>query len=539
MKSRSLILYWLILLAATVVTGLWIFRLLQHEEQRIAATRMAARQQSAQSVADDVRLIVEEAKDGLMARLDAAPAGDLPGYLTDLERSNPLVRNVYIWSRERGLILPDSAQGLTAEQQGFRQRYDRILTGDQSWPVTAPQEQAFSRPAKSSRMEVRQLASASPAGSGSRGWITWFWQDQLYLLGWVSTGDGTTRFGAELEMSALLSRLVTALPSPPAGEMYALLDANGFAFAQRGEVEVTPDLNPLAMASLGPTLPHWSFAIYETSGGPAIGNTSLGVAAGSIAGVLMLAILSAGSLLLWQARRSALEARQRTNFVSNVSHELKTPLTTIRMYSEMLAEGRVKEDAKRTQYLEVITRESERLTRLVNNVLDFSRLEQGRKQYRAERLDATSVLRLILEGQTDRLRESGLHLETILPEESVHVVCDRDALEQAVLNLLDNAVKYAAGGGRVRVELTRKDAQCMIVVEDAGPGIPAAQRAKLFQQFHRADDSLTAKTPGFGLGLSISRRLIEDHGGTLTFEPSSSNGARFTITLPCATEVTS
>jgi signal transduction histidine kinase len=209
------------------------------------------------------------------------------------------------------------------------------------------------------------------------------------------------------------------------------------------------------------------------------------------------------------------------------------------MYAEMLAEGRVSDPDKRTHYLHVITRESQRLTRLVNNVLDFSRLEQGRKNYHPTRLDLGESLAEILEGQTGRLQEAGLEVVTAWAPGAAMVKVDRDALEQAVLNLIDNAIKYAATGGRLTVQLEPQGAAWCVSVQDKGPGIPADQREKIFRQFHRVDDSLTGASGGFGLGLSIARRLMADQGGTLVCEAAPGGGARFVITLPAAPEESS
>lgn len=539
LKTRAVILYWLVLLVATLASGALMLRLLDIERRQIAATRLSTLQQQARLMADDLVLTIEEAKETLLKDLAEVPEDQVDAALLDLERTHPLVRNAFRWTREGGLQRPRAADGLSGEQLLFSTRYQKLFSGQQAWPADRTPEAADAYAGASSTRQTMRLmakagargrASAPPASSG--GWITWFWEDQLYLLGWVADPARDRVHGVELEMAALLSRLAVALPEPSPDVVFAILDGNGQLFTQRGSAEITSRSRPFALATLGPTLPHWNVAIYQTLAGAQVGTTALGLAGFGVVAVLMLAILSAGSLLLWQTRRSLREARQRTSFVSNVSHELKTPLTTIRMYAEMLAEGRVAGDARRAHYLGVITRESQRLTRLVNNVLDFSRLEQGRKQYRPERLDMAATLQQVLDGQADRLKEAGLKVDIDLPAEAAVVWADRDAVEQAILNLLDNAVKYGATGGRLLAALTRRGAHWQLAIEDAGPGIPAAHRDRLFQQFHRVDDSLTAKVPGFGLGLSISRRLVEDQGGTLTYEPAAGGGARFLLALP-------
>lgn len=529
MKARALVMYWMILLAATLAAGAWMFQLLRGEQRRIESERRAALEVKARSVADDVILVVEQAKDAALSLVAALGPNPTPDALARLEREQPLIRNAFRWSRDRGIEYPLASDGLSSEQDNFLKRYQRLLAGTEAWPDAGRKSDADG--GLSSRVQLWKAATSAAPVATQRGWLTWFWEDELFELGWIESADRAMRFGVELEMPAVLSRVATALPPTADGQVMAIVDGNGRIFAQRGGREITNTVAAIATASLGPALPHWSISIYEQRIAGAVAQ-SWRVTTGAMVAVLLLAILSAGSLLLWQAGRSAREARRKTTFVSNVSHELKTPLTTIRLYAEMLTEGRVADDAKRHHYLGVITRESERLTRLVNNVLDFSRLEQGRKKYQLHRFDAAEAVRQLLAGQQDRLKEAGMALDSDIPATPVLVESDRDAIEQTLLNLLDNAVKYAAGGRRVRVVLGCDSEHWRLAVEDAGPGIAAGQRARLFQPFHRADDSITAGVPGFGLGLSISRRLVEDLGGTLSFEPAAGGGARFVMSFP-------
>jgi len=224
-----------------------------------------------------------------------------------------------------------------------------------------------------------------------------------------------------------------------------------------------------------------------------------------------------------------LEAARKTSFVSNVSHELKTPLTTIRMYAEMLGEKRVPEEERREHYLKVIIEQSRRLTRLVDNVLDFSRIEQRRKRYRIEPLDAVAEARALIENQRPRIEQSGLALKLELPESCAARPLDRDVLEQALINLLDNAIKYAVEGGEVLIEW--REPGC-IACCDRGPGIPHSQRERVFRSYHRVDDSLTARQSGCGLGLTIARQLLRGIGGELTYEARPGGGACFLVRLP-------
>ena len=237
-----------------------------------------------------------------------------------------------------------------------------------------------------------------------------------------------------------------------------------------------------------------------------------------------LALVLGGVLLVLEITRERRESMLKTGFVSNVSHELKTPLTAVRLSAEMLREGRVKEEAQ-ARYLEVIVRESERLTRLVDNVLDFGRLERGRRKFNLEARDVNELLS-VAEAQRPRVEAAGLTLMVRSAPMPVMRTFDLDAVGQVLVNLIDNAVKYAASGKTVEVSVSERGE---ITVADRGPGIAAKHRSRIFERFYRCDDSITAKSSGSGLGLSIASRLMAGMGGELVFAPRAGGGAVFTI----------
>ena len=232
------------------------------------------------------------------------------------------------------------------------------------------------------------------------------------------------------------------------------------------------------------------------------------------------------------AKRNMLDARQKTSFVSNVSHELKTPLTSIRMFAELLLERRVRDKDKKNKYLGIIVSESRRLTRLVNNVLDFSRLEQGKKKYNMEAVDMVSFLMELVEFHKPRIKDADMEYHINIPDRDIIISTDRDALEQVILNLMDNAIKYADTGGEISLSMEADEKEVEIRIEDRGPGIPDTHRNKIFDKFHRVDDSLTATKQGSGLGLSIAKRMMEDIGGGLFYMPRQGGGSCFTVKIP-------
>jgi signal transduction histidine kinase len=387
--------------------------------------------------------------------------------------------------------------------------------------------------------EVSQVAQnevyrAKDVVADRRGWQPAVIDGRLHLFGWVQPGGAGEVRGVELELAALISRLGGALPAElGSGEGYALRDDQGRVLHQAGAVprDADPVLRVPFAAAL---LPGWDVTAYLTSGyvtsGSGEGFFWVSVL---LVAIFVAAILAGGSLLLWQARRSEEEAAQKTSFVANVSHEFKTPLTTIRLYSELLEQGRVRDQAQGGEYLRTIGRETQRLARLVNNALDFSRLEQGRKKYARERIDLTKEIARLLDTQAPRVGEAGLVLKRELPAGIVEVTADRDAIEQIVLNLIDNACKYAAEGGEVVVAVnSRAGGGAEIRVSDRGPGVPPEHRARIFEKFHRVDDALTAEKTGAGLGLSIARQLARGLGGELRYEARAGAGAEFVLELP-------
>jgi len=535
--ARPLIIAWLLLLTAALAIGGLAIHLLRGQEQSLAVAAAETRRQSLAASAESISLAVAEARDTLAVTLQTLPADNLIDTLETWRLDNPLVRNVFVWQPGSGLLHPDPLYPTRDEERAFLQRYAELFAGQAVWSPPAADDPLISGQAQA-RRELRDLAkslsaevASAPGPTGATGWLPWFWGDGLHLLVWADQPDGR-RYGLEIEMAALLSRLVTALPEPQeASETLALLDDHGRAVHQRG----TADLSTrpvIAMATpIGAALPHWQIALYQdVDAQPA--TQGVLVLGGLLTLVLVVAILLGGSLLLWQARRSLRDARRKTSFVANVSHELKTPLTTIRMYSEMLEEQAEIEPERQRRYLGVISSEARRLTRLVNNLLDFSRLEQGHKQYHLQPVNLAQLVEHTLAGQSVLLEANEIQLELILPQNPVTCHTDSDAVEQSLLNLIDNAVKYAAEGKSLTVEMTTSGPNIEIHIDDRGPGIPASHAAQIFEMFHRVDNSLTTRKQGAGLGLSIARQLLRDLGGDLTFSPVVGGGSRFTLRLP-------
>jgi signal transduction histidine kinase len=215
-----------------------------------------------------------------------------------------------------------------------------------------------------------------------------------------------------------------------------------------------------------------------------------------------------------------------------VSHELKTPLALIRLFAETLELGRVQSEEKARQYYRLINKESQRLTQLINNILDFSRIEAGRKEYRFAPTDVGRVVVDVVDAYRFQIEQNGFELDVGVAENLPEVDADKEALGQALLNLVNNAIKYSRDGKYLRLDVSQRGEEVRIAVTDRGIGIAKAEHRKIFDKFYRAEDSLVHETKGSGLGLPLVRHIMEAHGGSVEVESAPGRGSTFTLVLP-------
>jgi signal transduction histidine kinase len=205
------------------------------------------------------------------------------------------------------------------------------------------------------------------------------------------------------------------------------------------------------------------------------------------------------------------------------------------MFSELLAEGRVAEPEKRQSYLNIISADASRLTRLINNVLDFSRMERGEKKYHFEKSDVVALARETVDAYRPHLESNGFRVDARWPEAEININGDRDALAQVVVNLLSNAEKYSSGQKEIAVEIEPKREPLPHVevrIMDRGRGVPCGCEEKIFEQFYRAHDSLSSGIQGSGLGLTLARQIARAHGGDVVYQAREGGGSCFTLRLP-------
>ena len=253
----------------------------------------------------------------------------------------------------------------------------------------------------------------------------------------------------------------------------------------------------------------------------------------TLSAVLAAVLLGGIALTIRTALREMKLSAMKNEFVSNVSHELRTPLSSIRVFGEFMRRGRVKDQEKVREYGSYIETESRRLTQLINNILDFSRIESGRKVYIFEDADLEEILAGTLATFTVRLRDKGFDVSYMGPDEPLpEIEVDPNAIDRAVANLLDNAVKYSDSDRAIQVTLDRTNGEAIISVTDRGIGIARDEQEKIFERFHRVSTGLVHDVKGSGLGLSLVRHIAEAHGGTITVESEVGTGSTFTIHLP-------
>jgi signal transduction histidine kinase len=244
-------------------------------------------------------------------------------------------------------------------------------------------------------------------------------------------------------------------------------------------------------------------------------------------------MLGAGLYLVYKnVKRELHLSRLKSDFVANVSHELKTPLALIRLFAETLEMGRVPGEEKARQYYRVINKESQRLTQLINNILDFSRIEAGRKEYRFARADVGRIVHDVLESYRFPIEQQGFTLETDVAEDLPGAEVDKEAVSQALLNLVNNAIKYSPEEKYLKVSARADDGHVAIAVTDRGIGIAKADHKRIFEKFYRGENSLVHETKGSGLGLSLVRHIAEAHGGSVEVESAPGKGSTFTLLLP-------
>lgn len=294
----------------------------------------------------------------------------------------------------------------------------------------------------------------------------------------------------------------------------------------------TPQIGHFLETSFDPPFSNWKAGIgLKNTNLDDLARNSFLHSAGAT--VLVLLVLLFGIALTIRATdREARLAQAKSNFVANVSHELKTPLSLLSLFSEILELGRVNSEEKKTEYYRIIRHESLRLNKVIDNILDFSKIEAGRKTYNFAHSDMAEVIENVLSSYRYQIVNGGFDVHTNIQADLPPVLIDRDAMAQAISNLVDNAIKYSGEVKQLSIKTEKLGSDLSIEIADRGIGIPRTEQAKVFEKFYRVGNGLIHNVKGSGLGLSLVKHIIEAHKGTIAVEGDAGKGSRFTILLP-------
>jgi signal transduction histidine kinase len=486
-----------VVVPAAVVAVLGYVSLRQWERSAELLFREQARD-TASMAAEKVAMALRHADDDFLFRLEARLTGSdqVGSGLADIVAQAPLVERLYLFDRRGRLRFPT----------GWRDDDERLLgrvpaeTSDVLWE----------------RGGRRELIVG----------------DRVLLAAVLRIPGGSPFLAVVVRDLAVLRRDVLAktLEAPEGPTIVAVLDHRDRPVYTRAPLDRA---ERVAVAGFRDELPEWRVALYQAPGLSPRQAVRRQVMVFTAAFGVLLVIIVAGIVTTYRLMRRETEmARLKSDFVANVSHDLKTPLSVIRMFGETLDMGRVTSEVQRQQYYRVITRESERLSRLIDNVLDFSRIEGGRRAYEIAPAPVEPLIRETLDAFAYPLAQRGFKVEVQIAAAVGEAPMDADAVGQALANLIDNAIKYSDERRAIRVEADVVGGRLRIAVEDEGIGIADREHAKVFDKFYRVGRSETQGRRGSGVGLALVRHIAEAHGGAVTVESAPGKGSRFTLWLP-------
>jgi len=511
---RTLILALVLIVAVPLGLLAWLgARALRDDRSRIEwGLRELAEARLANADSLVMRLFEEEARRlADVTDIDTYEAEDL----RERVRTTPEIEALFVQAADGPLVFPPLGGDLGTDEADFLLRARKIF--EQRLLLAAGVDEEADR---------RTGQRGKPAGKGagvrpSSGWFPWYWDSGLHVIYWRRDRLGNV-VGVELNRMRLLADIVAHLPplagvdwSMGPGERILLQDSNGREVYSWGNGAPDPDRMVVVRRSLGAPLGSWVLVHQR----PRVHRTADVVL--RISGLVAVGLSMAALAVFFyrESNRDLREARQRVRFVSRVSHELRTPLTNIRLYAELLEDRLDDDDRQSRENARIIVSESERLSRLIDNVLAFAR--HGRGELRVTR--SAGAVDGVVAGVVDRHRPAlarrGVEVEVSLgaPEPTLF---DPDAVDQILGNLLANVEKYAADGGAVRVESFHRGACTVVRIADSGPGIPESERERVFEPFVRLHDRLNEGVSGAGIGLTIARDLARLQGGELRLVPS-------------------
>ncbi len=510
MKHRYLVVF---LLLTLVPAGLivWLgWRVSAEEQHRTRREFIAVIDESLQTHRQIIEDRLADRFTDLLQVVETARLADTAGR-RELARTHPWVRQCFEIGPRGRIVFPSRSQ-LTEAEQNFLMRTATIWQERQPFRL------------------VDEYGSRADSG-----WHTWYWSDGPHYILWLWHPATDHVYGIEVERMRLVSEVLAALPtegqphvSIPSEAQIQLRDPSGRVVYRWGRAAVEADASPITSIALNAPLTSWTLSYYtgriittRQFSSQTLINT-LAILLGT------LALLSGLAIYFYRSMTTQMrDAAQRVTFVNQVSHELKTPLTNIRMYAELLERSLDPDDERRRKHLDVIVGESQRLSRLIGNVLTFSKSKQGKLSIHPQTgcIDET-ICRLIEPFRQKVGADFSIEQQLDAQDDCQF---DSDVLEQILTNLLSNVEKYAISGDYLSVSSSLSDGLCEIRVTDRGPGVPTSKQELIFQPFERLSDKLS-EAAGTGIGLSIARSLARLHGGDLSYLATDS-GSCFKLTL--------
>ena len=591
MKPKLLLIFSLIVIIPTVTIICLGINLTKSEQTAIKAQISEINKQRLRDISTRISQLINEKEIAILPVTEIRTT-DI-GELRQICRKNPLINQIFILNDKRKLIYPaPQAKDLNNNEKAFLERSnetwesgetfdndsndkliitpengqstvpqtgnldtittqqselnanDSIISDTQEYNLYEKQVQQISntygsRQGNAEKSQIYPLQSTLPLEprSGSvepgSGWYTWFQGRGLHFILW-NRNESNMLIGVELNRSRLISDIINSLPTNGiTREQTIVLKSTSTNLYQWGNYEIADGEEPREEISLLPPLQSWKLANYASPN--VFGNLNKTMIFNYTVGGIILGILLVFLCVYFylENNRQLLESSTKVNFVNQVSHELKTPLTNIRMYAELLQNRLSPEDAKSSKQLNVIVSESQRLSRLINNVLSFAQQEKNKITISKRDVSIDLILENVIEHFQPLLERKKI-TTSINRNANKKIKADKDALEQVIGNLLSNIEKYVPNNSKVEIETTQTDQWTTITISDNGPGIPANQQQRIFDAFHRISNKLSDGISGTGIGLSISRELVVMHGGDLLLL-NSETGAKFQLKLPSET----
>src|SRR4030095_3771791 len=454
-------------------------------------------------------------------------AEEIEKYFSDVKRSHPEVEEIFAFAYRNGKQETNSYAYLYSDK--FEKTAPAGLTPTQSHILFLFDKSRMAQNFLDGNRKYLFLYDSSPISNTRQGTYLFYPLNDLTKgepkgFGGVLLSEG---FVTDDLMGGVIKPLV-ASHSP--GMTIMISDENQRVLYSNG----TPQKGYLLESNLDRPFSDWKAAIglKDTNLDDLARNSFLHSVGAT---VLVLLVLICGIALTIRATdREARLAQAKSNFVANVSHELKTPLSLLSLFSEILELGLVKNEEKKIEYYGVMRHESRRLNKVIDNILDVSKIEAGRKTYDFAAGDMAEVIESVLSSYRYQIINSGFDVQTNIQPDLPPVLIDRDAMVQAISNLLDNAIKYSREKKQLSITTHRRGSGLSVEIADHGIGIPRAEQAKIFDKFYRVGNGLVHDVKGSGLGLSLVKHIVEAHKGSISVESDVGKGSRFTILLPLA-----